>query len=98
MEVSPPPTTTYQDAILGTQRTYAVYNLLDPAVINNSRNLNLQFKWKRPSENGGWETGHHGHIGDRDFISWGRYIVLPLHHEIIGFCVDPGLWSQMSWF
>lgn len=56
LEVHPTPTTTYQDVTLGTQKTYAVYDLLDTAVINNSRNLNLQFKWKSPPENGrcGW--------------------------------------------
>ncbi|XP_019653232.1 GPI transamidase component PIG-T isoform X2 [Ailuropoda melanoleuca] len=48
LEVSPPPTTTYQDVTLGTLKTYAVYDLLDTAVINNSRNLNLQLKWKSP--------------------------------------------------
>ncbi|XP_027629993.1 GPI transamidase component PIG-T isoform X3 [Tupaia chinensis] len=52
LEVSPPPTTTYQDVILGTRKTYAVYDLLDTAMVNNSRNLNLQFKWKKPPENG----------------------------------------------
>uniref|UniRef100_A0A8C0NB74 Phosphatidylinositol glycan anchor biosynthesis class T n=2 Tax=Canis lupus familiaris TaxID=9615 RepID=A0A8C0NB74_CANLF len=51
LEVHPTPTTTYQDVTLGTQKTYAVYDLLDTAVINNSRNLNLQFKWKSPPEN-----------------------------------------------
>ncbi|XP_004858213.1 GPI transamidase component PIG-T isoform X4 [Heterocephalus glaber] len=51
LEVNPPPTTTYQDVILGTQKTYAVYDLLNTAMINNSRNLNLQLKWKRPPEN-----------------------------------------------
>lgn len=53
MEVNPPPLTTYQDVILGTRRTYAVYDLLDMAVISSSRNLNIQLKWKRPLENGG---------------------------------------------
>lgn len=48
LEVYPLPLTTYQDVILGTRRTYAVYDLLDSAVINNSRSLNLQLKWKRP--------------------------------------------------
>lgn len=52
LEVNPPPLTTYQDVILGTRKTYAVYDLLDMAVINSSRNLNLQLKWKRPPENG----------------------------------------------
>ncbi|KAF5917493.1 hypothetical protein HPG69_017385 [Diceros bicornis minor] len=51
LEVNPPPPTTYQDVILGTRKTYAVYDLFDTAVINNSRNLNLQLKWKRPPEN-----------------------------------------------
>ncbi|XP_053429406.1 GPI transamidase component PIG-T isoform X1 [Nycticebus coucang] len=51
LEVNPPPTATYQDVILGTQRTYAVYDLLDTAMLNNSRNLNLQLKWKKPPEN-----------------------------------------------
>uniref|UniRef100_A0A8C8W9E8 Phosphatidylinositol glycan anchor biosynthesis class T n=1 Tax=Panthera leo TaxID=9689 RepID=A0A8C8W9E8_PANLE len=50
LEVTPPPTTTYQDVILGARKTYAVYDLLDTAVINNSRNLNLQLKWKSPPE------------------------------------------------
>lgn len=54
LEVNPPPTTTYQDIVLGTQKTYAVYDLLDTAVINSSRNFNLQLKWKRPPENGEW--------------------------------------------
>lgn len=53
LEVNPPPLNTYQDVILGTRKTYAVYDLLDTAVINSSRNLNLQLKWKRPPENGG---------------------------------------------
>lgn len=53
LEVNPPPLTTYQDVILGTRRTYAVYDLLDMAVISSSRNLNIQLKWKRPLENGG---------------------------------------------
>ncbi|XP_030771690.1 GPI transamidase component PIG-T isoform X3 [Rhinopithecus roxellana] len=51
LEVNPPPTTTYQDIILGTRKTYAIYDLLDTAMINNSRNLNIQLKWKRPPEN-----------------------------------------------
>ncbi|ERE71611.1 GPI transamidase component PIG-T isoform X1 [Cricetulus griseus] len=51
LEVSPPPTSTYQDVILGTRKTYAVYDLFDTAMINNSRNLNLQLKWKRPPDN-----------------------------------------------
>ncbi|XP_007936574.1 GPI transamidase component PIG-T [Orycteropus afer afer] len=51
LEVSPAPTTTYQDTVLGTRKTYAVYDLLDPALITNSRNLNLQLKWKRFPEN-----------------------------------------------
>uniref|UniRef100_A0A5F9CM24 Phosphatidylinositol glycan anchor biosynthesis class T n=1 Tax=Oryctolagus cuniculus TaxID=9986 RepID=A0A5F9CM24_RABIT len=50
LEVSPPPTTTYQDVILGSRKTYAVYDLLDTALINSSRSLNLQLKWKRPPE------------------------------------------------
>lgn len=53
LEVNPPPTTTYQDVTLGTRKTYAVYDLLDAAVINNSRNLNLQLKWRSPPEHGG---------------------------------------------
>lgn len=53
LEVNPPPLTAYQDVILGTRKTYAVYDLLDTAVINSSRNLNLQLKWRRPLENGG---------------------------------------------
>jgi hypothetical protein len=57
LEVNPPPTTTYQDVILGTWKTYAVYDLLDPAMINNSRNLNLQLKWKKPPENGECRDG-----------------------------------------
>lgn len=58
LEVNPPPTTTYQDVTLGTLKTYAVYDLLDTAVINNSRNLNLQLKWKSPPANGecAWAT------------------------------------------
>ncbi|XP_066243766.1 GPI transamidase component PIG-T isoform X1 [Saccopteryx leptura] len=51
LEVNPPPLTTYQDIILGTRKTYAVYDLLDTAVVNSSRNLNLQLKWKKPPEN-----------------------------------------------
>uniref|UniRef100_A0A8C9CSK5 Phosphatidylinositol glycan anchor biosynthesis class T n=1 Tax=Phocoena sinus TaxID=42100 RepID=A0A8C9CSK5_PHOSS len=51
LEVYPPPLTTYQDVVLGTRKTYAVYDLLDTAVINNSRSLNLQLKWKRPPGN-----------------------------------------------
>uniref|UniRef100_F7FDU1 Phosphatidylinositol glycan anchor biosynthesis class T n=1 Tax=Macaca mulatta TaxID=9544 RepID=F7FDU1_MACMU len=51
LEVNPPPTTTYQDVILGTRKIYAIYDLLDTAMINNSRNLNIQLKWKRPPEN-----------------------------------------------
>ncbi|XP_031228571.1 GPI transamidase component PIG-T isoform X2 [Mastomys coucha] len=51
LEVSPPPTSTYQDVILGTRKTYAVYDLFDTAMINNSRNLNIQLKWKRPPDN-----------------------------------------------
>lgn len=50
--MSPPPTSTYQDVILGTKKTYAVYDLFDTAMINNSRNLNVQLKWKRPPDNG----------------------------------------------
>nr|KAF6423367.1 phosphatidylinositol glycan anchor biosynthesis class T [Rousettus aegyptiacus] len=50
LEVNPPPLSTYQDVILGTQKTYAVYDLFNTAVINNSRNLNIQLKWKRPLE------------------------------------------------
>lgn len=53
LEVNPPPLSTYQDVILGTQKTYAVYDLFNTAVINNSRNLNIQLKWKRPLEHGG---------------------------------------------
>lgn len=51
LEVSPPPTSTYQDVILGTRKTYAVYDLFDTAMINNSRNLNIQLKWKRLPDN-----------------------------------------------
>uniref|UniRef100_A0AC11EHN1 Phosphatidylinositol glycan anchor biosynthesis class T n=1 Tax=Ovis aries TaxID=9940 RepID=A0AC11EHN1_SHEEP len=51
LEVYPPPLTTYQDVILGTRKTYAVYDLLDAAVVSNSRSLNIQLKWKRPPEN-----------------------------------------------
>ncbi|XP_034496469.1 GPI transamidase component PIG-T isoform X5 [Ailuropoda melanoleuca] len=57
LEVSPPPTTTYQDVTLGTLKTYAVYDLLDTAVINNSRNLNLQLKWKSPPATGALNRG-----------------------------------------
>nr|XP_033696971.1 GPI transamidase component PIG-T isoform X1 [Tursiops truncatus] len=57
LEVYPAPLTTYQDVVLGTRKTYAVYDLLDTAVINSSRSLNLQLKWKRPPGNGGWEVG-----------------------------------------
>lgn len=57
LEVNPPPTTTYQDVILGTRKIYAIYDLLDTAMINNSRNLNIQLKWKRPPENGEWVDG-----------------------------------------
>lgn len=53
LEVNPPPPTTYQDVVLGARKTYAVYDLLDTAVINNSHNLNLQLKWKSPPESGG---------------------------------------------
>uniref|UniRef100_A0A8C6FQM9 Phosphatidylinositol glycan anchor biosynthesis class T n=2 Tax=Moschus moschiferus TaxID=68415 RepID=A0A8C6FQM9_MOSMO len=51
LEVYPPPLTTYQDVILGSRKTYAVYDLLDAAVVSNSRSLNVQLKWKRPPEN-----------------------------------------------
>ncbi|XP_075384812.1 GPI-anchor transamidase component PIGT [Tenrec ecaudatus] len=51
MEVSPSPTTTYQATVLGTRKTYAVYDLLDPALLSSSRLLNLQLKWKRLPEN-----------------------------------------------
>ncbi|XP_023984190.1 GPI transamidase component PIG-T [Physeter macrocephalus] len=51
LEVYPPPLTMYEDVVLGTRKTYAVYDLLDTAVINNSRSLNLQLKWKRPLGN-----------------------------------------------
>ncbi|XP_006839316.1 PREDICTED: GPI transamidase component PIG-T isoform X4 [Chrysochloris asiatica] len=47
LEVSPAPTTTYQDTVLGTRKTYAVYDLHDTALITSSRHLNLQLKWKR---------------------------------------------------
>ncbi|XP_040837346.1 GPI transamidase component PIG-T isoform X3 [Ochotona curzoniae] len=50
LEVTPPPSSTYEDVILGTRKTYAVYDLLDPAVVNSSRNLNVQLKWKKPLE------------------------------------------------
>ncbi|XP_006881639.1 PREDICTED: GPI transamidase component PIG-T isoform X4 [Elephantulus edwardii] len=50
LEVSPSPTTTYQATILGARKTYAVYDLHDPTLINTSRNLNLQLKWKRVLE------------------------------------------------
>uniref|UniRef100_A0A2I3HRZ9 Phosphatidylinositol glycan anchor biosynthesis class T n=1 Tax=Nomascus leucogenys TaxID=61853 RepID=A0A2I3HRZ9_NOMLE len=50
LEVHPPPTTTYQDVILGTRKTYAIYDLLDTAMINNSRNLNIQLKGRAPRE------------------------------------------------
>lgn len=39
---------------MGTRKTYAVYDLFDTAMINNSRSLNIQLKWKRPSDNGEW--------------------------------------------
>ncbi|XP_006881638.1 PREDICTED: GPI transamidase component PIG-T isoform X3 [Elephantulus edwardii] len=52
LEVSPSPTTTYQATILGARKTYAVYDLHDPTLINTSRNLNLQLKWKRVLESG----------------------------------------------
>lgn len=97
--MNPPPLTTYQDVILGTQKTYAVYDLLDTAVINNSRNLNLQLKWKRPPENGaGWGMGCQGHNRLQSFISWGRLPFLPLHYKIRGLWLDPDLCSQMTWF
>lgn len=70
LEVTPPPTTTYQDVILGARKTYAVYDLLDTAVINNSRNLNLQLKWKSPPESGGCGRAA-GTVGYRGFISGG---------------------------
>lgn len=59
LEVTPPPSSTYEDVILGTRKTYAVYDLLDPAVVNSSRNLNVQLKWKKPLEQGK-RAGHHG--------------------------------------
>lgn len=61
LEVSPAPSSTYQDVILGTRKTYAVYDLFDTAMINNSRNLNIQIKWKRPLDNGELMGGREGH-------------------------------------
>ena len=52
--MSPAPSSTYQDVILGTRKTYAVYDLFDTAIINNSRSLNIQLKWKRPPDTGEW--------------------------------------------
>lgn len=72
LEVYPPPLTTYQDVILGTRKTYAVYDLLDAAVVSNSRSLNIQLKWKRPPENGWWRVGHHGHHGLPQFHLVGK--------------------------
>lgn len=86
LEVYPLPLTTYQDVILGTRRTYAVYDLLDSAVINNSRSLNLQLKWKRPPENGGLRAGLLGHWGLQRFHLVGRTRSPALHHEITGMC------------
>ncbi|XP_051832433.1 GPI transamidase component PIG-T [Antechinus flavipes] len=47
LEVSPPPTSTYQAVVLGDRRTYAVYDLLNPATFSGSRSLNLQLRWKQ---------------------------------------------------
>ncbi|XP_038606623.1 GPI transamidase component PIG-T [Tachyglossus aculeatus] len=50
LEVSPPPKDTYQAVVLGERRTYAVFDLLDPATFNGSRSLNLQLRGKRPQD------------------------------------------------
>ncbi|XP_068927962.1 GPI transamidase component PIG-T [Petaurus breviceps papuanus] len=47
LEVSPPPTSTYQAVVLGDRKTYAVYDLLNPATFIGSRSLNLQLRWKQ---------------------------------------------------
>uniref|UniRef100_A0A4X2JTN6 Phosphatidylinositol glycan anchor biosynthesis class T n=1 Tax=Vombatus ursinus TaxID=29139 RepID=A0A4X2JTN6_VOMUR len=47
LEVSPPPTSTYQAVILGDRKTYAVYDLLNLATFSGSRSLNLQLKWRQ---------------------------------------------------
>ncbi|XP_044516997.1 GPI transamidase component PIG-T isoform X3 [Gracilinanus agilis] len=52
LEVSPPPTSTYQAVVLGDRRTYAVYDLLNPATFSGSRSLNLQLRWKQQQDSG----------------------------------------------
>uniref|UniRef100_A0A5F8GMI6 Phosphatidylinositol glycan anchor biosynthesis class T n=1 Tax=Monodelphis domestica TaxID=13616 RepID=A0A5F8GMI6_MONDO len=53
LEVSPPPKSTYQAVVLGVRRTYAVYDLLNPATFSGSRSLNLQLRWKQQQDSGG---------------------------------------------
>uniref|UniRef100_A0A8D0GCV9 Phosphatidylinositol glycan anchor biosynthesis class T n=1 Tax=Sphenodon punctatus TaxID=8508 RepID=A0A8D0GCV9_SPHPU len=50
LEVIPPPLSTHEAAVQGERKTYAVYDLLNPALFNVSRSLNVQLKWKRPQD------------------------------------------------
>ncbi|KAJ6661110.1 hypothetical protein lerEdw1_016911 [Lerista edwardsae] len=50
LEVSPAPLSVHEASVQGDRRTYAVYDLLNPALFNASRSLNVQLKWKRPQD------------------------------------------------
>uniref|UniRef100_A0A8D0BQJ9 Phosphatidylinositol glycan anchor biosynthesis class T n=1 Tax=Salvator merianae TaxID=96440 RepID=A0A8D0BQJ9_SALMN len=50
LEVSPAPLSVYEASVQGDKRTYAVYDLLNPALFSGSRSLNVQLKWKRPQD------------------------------------------------
>ncbi|NXD12107.1 PIGT transamidase, partial [Nothocercus nigrocapillus] len=50
LEVTPSPTSLHEAIVQGEKRTYAVYDLLSPSLLNTSRSLNVQLKWKRPQD------------------------------------------------
>ncbi|XP_003225347.2 GPI transamidase component PIG-T [Anolis carolinensis] len=50
LDVSPAPLSIHEAVVQGDRRTYAVYDLLNPALFNGSRSLNVQLKWKRPQD------------------------------------------------
>ncbi|XP_061487439.1 GPI transamidase component PIG-T isoform X1 [Rhineura floridana] len=50
LEVSPAPLSVHEASVQGDRRSYAVYDLLNPALFNGSRSLNVLLKWKRPQD------------------------------------------------
>ncbi|KAF7240934.1 GPI transamidase component PIG-T [Varanus komodoensis] len=50
LDISPAPLSVHEASVQGDRRIYAVYDLLNPALFNTSRSLNVQLKWKRPQD------------------------------------------------